>query len=107
MDRVQGALLLGGAPADLSINGDHPGGSPAQGGGPGHKTVLEPLCIERGEDLAKTVICRGFIEKRSDAAQQSELLFAKLGDVGESLSPGQHRQQGQQQHLIERLDHLT
>jgi len=33
--------------------------------------------------------------------------FAETGNIDEGLRPSQHRQQTQQQHLIERIDHLA
>jgi hypothetical protein len=49
---------------------------------------------------------RGAVLKRAEAAQQRELLFPEAGDVGEALGAGQVREKGQQQHLVERVDHL-
>ena len=45
--------------------------------------------------------------ERAEAAQQRQLFLAEAGDVGEGLGPREHRQQGQKQHLVERVDHLS
>jgi hypothetical protein len=50
---------------------------------------------------------RSAIAERPEPPQKIELLLFKARDVGERLSPGQHRQQAQQQHHIKRVNHLT
>ncbi len=44
------------------------------------------------------------IAKRPEPAQQTDLLLAEPRDVDERLRPAQHRQQAQQQHLVERIN---
>jgi hypothetical protein len=50
---------------------------------------------------------RRAIGKRPKPAQKVELLRPEAGDFHEALSSRQDRQQAQQQHLIERVDHLA
>src|SRR3954468_19255796 len=42
-----------------------------------------------------------------ETAQQRELLRPEPGDIDKGLGPGQHREQRQQQHLVERIHHLA
>ena len=53
------------------------------------------------------IVRRRAIAKRPEPAQKIELLLAEPGDIDEGLRPGQHRQQTQQQHLVERINHLA
>ena len=71
---------------------------------PGDKAALERLRVERGENIAQMIMRRRAVCERPEPAQKIELLLAKTGDVGEGLRPRQHRQQAQQQDLIERID---
>lgn len=106
MDRRVGALLLVGASAGFTVDRDHLRCDARVGRHPGHEALLEPLGIERRENLSQPVVGGRLVEKRPEPAQQVELVFAEPGDVGKRLGPCQHRQQRQQQHLVERIDHL-
>lgn len=106
VDRRLVAGLAAGAPGGLAIDGDHLRRHAAGGCGPGHKALLEALGIERGEDLAQAVMGGRPMAIGPEPAQQIKLRLAKPGDVGECLSPRQHRQERQQQHFVERIDHL-
>ena len=65
--------------------------------------MLEFLGVERGEDVAGLIMRRRAIGERPEPAQKRELLRPEAGDFHEALGPRQHRQQAQQQHLIERV----
>ena len=45
--------------------------------------------------------------KRPEPAQQRDLLLAEPRDINDRLCARQHREQAQQQHLGERIDHLA
>src|SRR4051794_25692527 len=47
------------------------------------------------------------IAKRPEAAQKRELLRPEPGDIDKGLGPGQHCEQRQQKHLVERIHHLA
>jgi hypothetical protein len=49
------------------------------------------------------VACRRWT---GEAPQQDKLLLAEAGDVGEGLRSSERSQQCQQQHLVERINHL-
>ena len=57
--------------------------------------------------IAEVIVRGRAVAKRPEPAQQLELLLAEARDVDEGLRPGQHREQTQQQHLVERIDHLA
>src|SRR6202040_1688838 len=83
------------------------GRRPGESGHPGNEAALEVLGVEGGEDIAKVIMRRRSIGKPPEATQQRELLGAEAGDVDEGLRPGQHREQTQQQHLLERVRNLA
>jgi hypothetical protein len=64
------------------------------------------LGIEAGQDVAEMIMGRGAVGKRPQPPPQFELPVAEPGDVGDRLGTGQHGKQAQQEHLIERVDHL-
>jgi CRP-like cAMP-binding protein len=101
------AALLGGAPAGLAVDGDYVGGYPGQGGNPTDEASLKLLGIQRGEHFAQTVMIGRGIRKGPEAPQKIELVFAELRDGGEGLGPGEDRKQGQQQDLVQRINHLA
>src|SRR5436190_419714 len=76
-------------------------------GDPGNEATLERLGVNRGEDVAQVIVRRRPIAKRPEAAQQRELLRPEPGDIDEGLRPGQHREQRQHKHLVERIHHLA
>jgi hypothetical protein len=65
------------------------------------------LGIQGGEDIAQMIMRRRARVKRSEPAQQGELLVAEAGDVGDGFRSGQHRKQAQQQHLSQGVHHLA
>jgi hypothetical protein len=69
--------------------------------------VLELLRVERGEDVAELIMRRRAIRERPEPAQKREFPRPEAGDIDEALGPRQNRQQADQQHLIERVDHLA
>src|SRR6185295_8747945 len=91
----------------LAVNGDHLGRRSDQRGDPGNEATLERLGVNRGEDGAQVIVRRRPIAKRPEAAQQRELLRPEPGDIDEGLRPGQHREQRQHKHLVERIHHLA
>jgi hypothetical protein len=101
------SLLPAAAPAGLAIDGDHFSRHAGLLCSPAHKTLLECLGIERGEHLAQAVMTRRCVHKCAKAPQQRKLLFPELGNRGEGLGASQHRQQGHQQTLIQRIDNLV
>ena len=98
---------MAGPARGLAIDGDHPLRHPGQRGDPGDEAALELLGVERGQDIAEVIVRRRAILERAEAAQKLELLVAEEGDIDEGLRPGQHREQTQQQHLVERVRHLA
>ena len=66
--------------------------------------MLELLGIEGGKDVAEVIMRWCPITIGPKPAKKIELLVAEASDVNEGLRPSQHRQQTQQQHLVERID---
>ena len=91
----------------LAIDGDHPVRRSGQRRDPGDEAALELLGVERGQDVAEMIVRRRAVLERPEAAQKLELLAAEQGDIDEGLGPGQHREQAQQQDLVERVGHLA
>lgn len=50
---------------------------------------------------------RRAVGERPEPAQQRQFLVAEAGHVSDRLRARQHRQQAQQQHLVERVAHLA
>ena len=100
------ARLLAGAARGLTINGDHLGWRSDQRGDPGDEAPLERLGVNRGEDVTQVIVRRRPIAERPETAQQRELL-REPGDIDKGLGPGQHREQRQHKHLVERIHHLA
>jgi len=94
-----------GAAHGLAVDGHHPFGDPDQGGHPGHEATLERLGVERGQDVAQVIVGRRARCKGAKPSQQSELLVAEAGDVGDRLCPSQQRQKAKQQHLVQGIQH--
>ena len=46
------------------------------------------------------------VAKGKEPAKEAELLLDKACDISECLSPGQHRQQTEQQHFPQRIHNL-
>ncbi len=59
-----------------------------------------------GEGIADAIMRRRPIKEWAEPAQKCQLPVAEAGDVGNGFRPGQHRQQRQEQHLVERIHHL-
>ena len=91
----------------FSINRDDPGRDAGYRGDPGDEAALELLSVENGQDIPEMVVRRGAILEWAEAAKKRQFLGTEKGDLGETLGPGQHRQQAQEQDLIERVSHLT
>jgi hypothetical protein len=53
------------------------------------------------------IVRRGAIEKRPEPAKEFQVLATESSDIHEGFRTHQHREQGQQQHLIERIHHLA
>jgi hypothetical protein len=53
------------------------------------------------------IVGRRPVGERPEAAQQNQLLLAKARDVGEGLGSSQHREQAQEQYLVERINHFA
>jgi hypothetical protein len=104
MDRRLAALLLIRPARGLAVDGDHAGRHPGDCGDPGDEAVLELLGIEGGKDVAEVIMRWCPITIGPKPAKKIELLVAEASDVNEGLRPSQHRQQTQQQHLVERID---
>jgi hypothetical protein len=65
------------------------------------------LGVEGCEDIAEVIVRRRAIAKWPEPAQQREFLAAETGDIDKGLRPGQHREQAQQQHFVERIRYLA
>ena len=63
--------------------------------------------VESSENIAEVIVRRGAILERTEATQQRQFLDAEKSDLGEALGAGQHGEQTQKQHLIERIAHLA
>ena len=57
--------------------------------------------------IAEVIVRGRAVAKRPEPAQKIELLLAEPRDIDEGLRPSQYREQTQQQHLGERIDHLA
>jgi len=75
--------------------------------GPHAEAALELPGVESSEDIAQVIVRRGAILERTEATQQRQFLDAEKSDLGEALGAGQHGEQTQKQHLIERIAHLA
>ncbi len=53
-----------------------------------------------------TVVRRAILE-RAEAPQKRQLFNPEQGDLGQSLGPGKHAEQAQEQELVERVGHLA
>jgi hypothetical protein len=105
--RGLGARLLVGAAQRLAIDCDDLGRHSSQPRHPGDEAALEHLGVERREDVPEVIMGGRSIAERPEAAQQPELLLAEPRDIDERFRSGQHREQAQQQHLLQRVDHLS
>ena len=101
------AFLMVRSAQRLAIDRDHIRRNAGQRGNPADEAALEMLGVERGEDVAEVVVRGRSFAKRPKPAQEGELLAPEARDIDECLRPGQHRQQAQQQHLVERIHHLA
>ncbi len=54
----------------------------------------------------EAVVAGNAVLKGQETAQKRELGLAKNGHADPAIGPAQHRAQAQQQHLIERVEHL-
>ena len=107
MDRRLGALLPAGAAQRLAVDGDHLLGRAGQRRHPIDEAALELLGIEHRKNVTEVIMGGRPMAKRPKPAQQRDLLFPKPRNVDECLRPRQHRQQAQQQHFGQRIDHLA
>jgi hypothetical protein len=101
------ARLFSGSAHGLPINRDHALRHSDQRRDPGNETALELLRVEGGEDIAEVVMRRRAGEKRQETAEEFALLAAEPGDIDEGFGSRQHREERQQQYLIERIHHLA
>src|SRR4249920_3223522 len=69
--------------------------------------MLELDGVEGGKNVAQLIVRGGAVAERPKPAQKVKLLLAKQRNIDEGLGSGQHREQTQQQHLGERIDHLA
>ena len=107
MDRRLGVLLPAGAAQRLAVDSDHLPGCAGQRRHPIDEAALELLGVEHGQNVAEVIMRRRPMAKRPEPPQQLDLLFPKPRNVDECLRPRQHRQQAQQQHFGQRIDHLA
>src|ERR1700690_4153629 len=91
----------------LAVDRHHALRNADQRGDPGHEAALEVLRVERGEDVAEMVVRWRTVEEWPEASQKLQFHVAKPGDIDEGFGPGQHREQRQQEHLIERIRDLA
>ena len=63
--------------------------------------------VERGEDVAEMIVRRRAVEERTEAPEQVEFHATEPGNIDEGFGPGQHREQCQQEHFLERIHHLA
>ena len=107
MDRGFSAALLIGAPQRLAVDGDEIGPERCERAGPGDEAALELFGVESREQIAELIVRRRAVLERSEPAQERELPLAELRDLDPALRAGQHRQQAQQQHLVEPIPDLA
>ncbi len=107
VDRVLCAFLLIVATQGFAIDRDDLGRGFGQRRNPAHKAALEGARVERGKNIAQGIMGRGSISEGAEAPQQGECLDAEPGEIGEAISSGQHGKQRQQQHLVQRINHLA
>ncbi len=107
MDRCLGAALQVGAPQRLAVDRNDIVLDAGRGTCPVNEAGLELLGIEGCKQVAELIVARRALRERSEAAQQIGLLLAELGDLDPALGAGQHRDQTEQQHLIERIPDLA
>ena len=73
----------------------------------GDEAAPERLGVERGEDVAQMVVRRRAVLEGKEPPQERELGSTEAGDVREAVRPGDHRQQAEQQYLVERIGDLA
>ena len=91
----------------LAVDRHHALRNADQRGDPAHEAALEVLRVEGGEDVAEVVVRWRTIEEWPEASEKLQFHAAKPGDIDEGFGPGQHREQRQQEHLIERIHDLA
>ena len=99
--------LAAGPAHGLAVDRHHTGGNANQRGDPGHKAALELLGVEGGEDITEMVVGRRAAEEWPEAPEKVHFHAAEAGDINEGFGSGQHREQRQQKHLIERIHNLA
>jgi len=99
--------LSAGAADGLAVNRHHALRHADQRGGPGHETALELLRVEGGEDVAEMIVRRRAVEEWTEAPEQVEFHATESGDIDEGFGSGQHREQRQQEYLLERIHDLA
>jgi hypothetical protein len=57
--------------------------------------------VEGGEDNAEVTVRRSAVEERSEPPCEFTFLAAKPRNLNAGIGPGQHREQSQQENLIE------
>jgi hypothetical protein len=106
VDGRPGPALLIGAPERLAVDGNDVRAEPGERRHPGDEAVLKLLRVEDGEDVAELVVRGRAVAARPEAAQEVQFLLTETGDLDPALTPGEHAEKTQQQHLIERIEHL-
>ncbi len=106
VDRRLRAGLLVGAPERLAVDRDDILGEAHQGGRPGDEAALELLRVQHREDVAELVVRGRSGREGAETTQKIQLVIAVSGDLDPALAAGQHTQEREQQHLVQRIEHL-
>ena len=101
VDRGLAALLVVRAAHGFAIDGDHALGKAGSRRDPGDKAALEGLAVQRGEDIAATIMGWRAIAIGEETPQECELFDPKEGNLGYCVGSRQHRDKAQKQDFLE------
>ncbi len=91
----------------LAVDRDDVGAVLGERGDPGDEAGLELLGVKRRDQLAQLVVTGRAVREGAEAAQQVELFLAERGDLHPTLGAGKDRDEVQEQHFVERIEHLA
>ena len=110
-DHVNGRLAVGrveAAAERLAVDGDHlPVGDFVQGRDPTQQTLLELRRLDGGEDRIETIVRRNAGLQIQKPCQPLPLRSAELGNGDEIIGTTDHRADGDDHDIDQRIHHLT
>src|SRR5579863_7582488 len=88
----------------LAVDGDDVHRRFRQPRNPIDEAALKSLGVERGENVAQSVVRRRAVGEGQKSAQQVQFLLSEPRDRREAVRPGKHAKQRQKQNLIQGID---